>query len=198
MKEITLKNGQITIVDDEDFEWLSKYRWNISKIKYARGYVNGKVESMHRLILGLTDPKILVDHINSDGLDNRRSNLRTCTSQENLRNMRKHRGKSKYRGVSWCTQANRWRVSLTISGKRTYHGFYEDEEEAARLFDSLIKDVHGEFASLNFPDDPVALPEGQTDTLEPFQSWEPISPSSYDGTIDITMEINKDYGTRTK
>jgi hypothetical protein len=151
VKEIFVKPGKIAIVDACDFEFLSKIRWSLSKEKYARGYLNGKVQSMHRIILGVTNPKILVDHKNIDSLDNRRDNLRTCTSQENLRNMRKHRGSSKYRGVSWCPQANKWRVSLTISGVRTYHGFYENEEEAARLFDSLIIDVHGEFASLNFP-----------------------------------------------
>lgn len=153
MKNIFLTNGLKVIVDDEDYEWLSKYNWYASKNKYAITKLDGLTKSMHRLILGLTDSKILTDHINGNGLDNRRCNLRPCTPQENLRNMKKFRGLSKYRGVSWCKQMKKWRVSLSIRGKSTYYGYYEDEEKAARLFDSIIKEKHGDFARLNFPDE---------------------------------------------
>src|ERR1035437_1775635 len=96
MKEISLGRGYIAIIDDQDFELINQYKWfalvrkgKLSAYAQANSRKpNGKktVLKMHRLIMGLTDPKILVDHIDQDGLNNRRANLRTATSSENNRN----------------------------------------------------------------------------------------------------------------
>lgn len=101
---------------------------------------------------------MVVDHINDDGLDNRKANLRTCTNQENLRNRRKNRkGSSRYRGVHWAKKENRWCGRVAINGKRIYCGFFSSEDDAAKAVDATAIELYGRFARLNFPS--VVTPE---------------------------------------
>jgi hypothetical protein len=152
MKELTLTKGHVAIVDDEDFERLSKYKWTYLPPGYARrnSKANGENRSiaLHREVLGITDPAIKVDHINRNGLDNRRANLRVCTNQQNCRNQR---GKGTgYKGVSLHYGRYRARIKVDYNDKNL--GTFDSAEEAARVYDKAAKEMFGEFAVLNFED----------------------------------------------
>ena len=111
---------------------------------------------MHRLIMN--PPKgMVVDHINGNGLDNRRCNLRICTQAENSRNSRKHAdGRSRFIGVH--PHRDKWDAVVTRQGKTHYAGSFDDEVEAAKARDRLALELHGQFARLNFPpQDPPEL-----------------------------------------
>ena len=151
MKKIKLTQGKFALVDDEDFEYLNKYKWFCLNKRYActNKNVNKKRNAilMHRLIMNLTDRKIEVDHKDHNGLNNQKNNLRKCTHQENLKN-RLACGKSKYLGVSVC--ANRYLGFIKSNNKTIYLGIHKTEMEAAKAYDAKAKELHGEFANLNF------------------------------------------------
>lgn len=152
MKEIQLTQGKIALVDDEDFDLINSFHW-----RYA--IINGKTyaqqikcpspqQLMHRLILGAI-PGQFVDHINGNGLDNRRSNLRFCTHMENMRNRKKSKnGTSQYKGV--YLEHGKWRARI-MAGFRKSLGLFTNEKEAAMAYDIAAKSLHGHFARLNFP-----------------------------------------------
>ena len=168
MKEIQLTRGMKTIVDDEDYDWLINYRWSASPDEKHKGTFRAKTtlykrwddgfawrrsEHMHRMIMK-AKPGELVDHINGDPLDNRRSNLRIATHAENSRNGKKgtYGGLpciSKYKGVT--KNGDRLISQIVVDGKHIYLGSFETEEEAARAYDQAAKEHFGEFARLNFP-----------------------------------------------
>ena len=145
------------IVDDEDYEYLDQWKWYVSKRKktfYAMRNIsiNGKkaVQRMHRFIM--SPPKEMqIDHINSNGLDNRKSNLRICTNQQNQQN-RHHvkSGTSRFKGVYWEKKSKKWVAHIRFNYKRIYLGCSCDEEGVARLYDKKAKELFGEFACLNF------------------------------------------------
>lgn len=157
MKEIPLSNGQLAKVDDEDFEFLSKFFWHVSGKRF-RGYAainshdadgNKTSTLMHKLILDAPE----VDHRNGDTLDNQRHNLRPCTRQQNCFNMapRLH-AVSRYKGVHQHKPSLRWRAQLTLDYKKIHLGYFPSEEAAARAYDAKAKELFGEFARLNFPE----------------------------------------------
>jgi len=156
-KEIPLTQGKVAIVDDEDFERLSQYKWCYATVGYAVRFeqVNGKRRGvfMHRQIM--QPPKDLeVDHINGDKLDNRRSNLRIVTRQQNRFNERPRKGtSSKYKGVSWYKQTRRWEAYIKINGKKKRIGYFNDEIEAALAYDRAARELFGEYAKTNFKED---------------------------------------------
>ena len=98
-------------------------------------------------------PKELLDHVNGIKTDNRIENLREATQQQNLRNQKSRTGSSKYKGVSWSKQSQKWRVDLRYKEKANCLGFYASEEEAARAYDKSARKLHGDYARLNFPDE---------------------------------------------
>lgn len=157
MKTIQLTRGLSAVVDDVHFEWLRGFRWHAdsggSGVWYARAYVNGGCNSavrMHRLILGA--PRgIIVDHINGDGLDNRRVNLRIVSHKDNTTAKRKSPGTSRYKGVSWVKCDAKWRAQIAVAGKNRTLGRFDDEGDAARFYDAAARRLHGRFATLNFP-----------------------------------------------
>jgi hypothetical protein len=155
-KRIKLTWGKWAIVDAEDYGRLSQYRWcavEEGRNWYARTFRrDGWPLAMHRLILDA--PKgLFVDHIDHNGLDNRRENLRLCTRLENLRNARPSRGgSSKYKGVNWCKIRKKFRARITHNKKRIYLGYFENEIDAAKAYDKKAVELFGEFAYLNFPD----------------------------------------------
>ena len=106
---------------------------------------------MHREILGLTDPKIQGDHIDGNGLNNQRYNLRTATHTQNQRNRKNFiKGTSKYKGVSLNKKNKKWIVRIRNGGKQIYLGHFLDEIEAAKKYDEMAKIYHKEFAYINF------------------------------------------------
>ena len=111
---------------------------------------------MHRLIMDPIPDGMQVDHVNHNGLDNRKKNLRICTSQQNTWNAQKPKlnreSSSQYKGVSWYKRYNKWVARGTHDGKRITLGYYNCEKEAARAYDAAAKKYFGEYAHLNFPD----------------------------------------------
>ncbi len=106
---------------------------------------------MHRQIMAAPD-HLVVDHIDHNGLNNTRANLRLCTSAQNLCNaLPPANASSRYKGVSWEKRRKNWRVVIQFNNK-TYHlGHFKNEIEAAKAYDERAKELHGEFACLNFP-----------------------------------------------
>jgi len=154
--EISLTQGAVAFIDDEDYGLVSQYKWCLDikrNLFYAmtKGYIDGKHKNikMHQLIMGAKHGQI-VDHINHDGLDNRRANLRFCTHAENCRNSYARKGYSKYKGVSFYKNTQKWSASIMLEGKSKYIGSFFLEEDAARAYDEVAKKYFGEFARLNF------------------------------------------------
>lgn len=157
MKEIKLSRGLVTLVDDADYDWLNQWKWCAVRSRndapvYAKriDLSNGgrKKITMHRLI---TDcPKgMYVDHIDGNGLNNQRSNLRICTNAENVRNKQKPpRGTSGYYGVTHVSK-NSWRASITANYHRIDLGCYATPEKAAQAYNDAAVEMHKEFAVLN-------------------------------------------------
>ena len=152
MKKIPLTKGKFALVDDEDYVNLTEISW-----QYASGYAQsiqrkkgGKQYAimMHRKIMNCPSG-LVVDHINHDTLDNRKSNLRICTRSENLGNrFGKKNGTSKYKGVTWHKASKKWSVAFN----KKWIGAFSDEVEAARVYDKCAIEHYGRFAKLNFPE----------------------------------------------
>jgi len=163
MKEIIFTTGQIAIVDDDDFNWLSRYSWRIVKGRnnyYAqtsfwdKNKKQNKNYSMHRLIMNNPDG-LQVDHINHNGLDNRKENLRICTASQNSMNTHKTKeNKYGYKGVCFIggkqNRTKPYAAQLRYGKKRYYLGQFATPEEAARAYDQKAKEMFGGYACLNF------------------------------------------------
>jgi hypothetical protein len=152
---IPLTQGKFAIVDDEDFEIVSQYKWCAERSSdglryYAVRNEGGKLVRMHRLIMGF--PKGNVDHRDADGLNNSRSNLRLATTAQNGSNNRMARNNtSGFRGVSWNKTHGKWQVGIEHQGKRHAKCWIDTPEEAAHIYDAMARELHGEYARLNFP-----------------------------------------------
>lgn len=156
-KEIVLTQDLKAIVDDSDYDRLNSRLWYAVKknnTSYAiMKYRNEKGQrlslGMHRFLLEVTDSKIVVDHIDRNGLNNQRSNLRICTVAENMLNSTSF-GLSKYKGVSWHKKTKLWRARITIKGKDFSLGYFKTELEAAFAYDIAAKTMFPKYGSLNF------------------------------------------------
>jgi hypothetical protein len=162
MRELALKNGGFTLVDDEDFECLSQYIWR----KHTRGYVVRHISGpitiwMHREIKGLTrDDARLVDHINGNKLDNRRENLRVATKSQNCHNQGvQSTSTSGYKGVTWHSgrRVNKWIAQISFNGRRIHLGSFDDIHVAAHEYNKAAVKYHGEFARLNLVGFPFSV-----------------------------------------
>lgn len=158
MKEINLQNGVVALVSDEDYHKISSYKWfyktNKTGVSYAYTTIcsKGKRKNiyMHRMVLGLSGSEI-VDHINRNGLDNRRENLRVCTYSQNMCNSKTRKdNKSGYRGVSYCNRNKKWQAHINHLGGQKNLGLFNTPEEAALKYDEWARKLHGIFANLNF------------------------------------------------
>lgn len=178
MKEIKLTQGRIALVDNEDYEYLNQFKWIASKAsttqmfyacRWATIAPNTRMKIvMHRLLLNITDGNIFCDHIDGNTLNNQKSNLRKCTISENNKNRRsKKGGASKYLGVSVMTSKKKRKntiekwigkpkyvARIRCDNKEHYLGSFpytqEGEILAAKAYDNAAKELHGEFANLNF------------------------------------------------
>jgi hypothetical protein len=153
-RQIPLTQGKYAIVDADDYYRLAKFNWYAvpgNRTFYASKKMAQTNINMHRLIMDA--PKnLVVDHIDHNGLNNRKSNLRICTNAQNACNMRPYRGvSSKYKGVSWSKKKKKWEAGIKRDQKRYRLGFFETEIEAAKAYDKKASQLHGQFACLNFP-----------------------------------------------
>lgn len=151
MKQIPLTQGKIALVDDGDYEWLTQWKWRYSKSGYAIRSIwpECKTILMHRAIMN-TPEGFEVDHIDHDGCNNQRSNLRNCSHAENTKNHLKHKNnKSGYNGVFWDKKNERWETRIRVDGRRIHLGRFESLEDAAKAFDKAALKYYGEFARLN-------------------------------------------------
>lgn len=175
MKHIPLTQGKLTVVDDEDYEWLMQWKWNARRDRAGRWYAARAIPDltkrhkqtavlMHRVITN-APPDMWVDHKNHNALDNRRDNLRVCTPAGNSRNARiRSDNRSGYKGVGWHKKFNRWRARIIIDGRRHDVGHFRTPLEAALAYDRAAREHYGEFAHTNFNDTPsgqmtLPLPE---------------------------------------
>lgn len=155
-RRIALSQGKYALVDDADYEWLNQWKWTYHsmgsgaaarKIKVGKGKQASVL--MHRLILDASDG-MHVDHINGDGLDNRRENLRQCTPQQNWRNRKPaNKNGSGYKGA--YPNKNHWEAAITVNRQRLYLGCFGNPEDAARAYDEAAREHFGKYARLNFP-----------------------------------------------
>ncbi len=148
---IPLSQGLSALIDQEDLELLSRYRWYAARNSAGLFYATTRL-NMHRLLLN-APLDLFVDHINGNPLDNRKENLRLCTNAENQQNTDSRGGSSRFKGVSYSTPKKAWKAHFTAHGVFYFCGYWEKEEEAARAVDRRRKEVCGEFARLNFPEE---------------------------------------------
>lgn len=152
---IPLTRGLFAVVDIDDLPLVAPYNWhavlNGRVIRYAQRSINfgaGNIRHlmMHRVLIG-ADPDKQVDHIDGDGLNNRRSNLRQCTGAENTRNRRMKSGVTNpYKGI--CFKHGRWTSEISIEGRQRHLGRFDTPEEAHAAYAAAARELHGEFARL--------------------------------------------------
>ena len=161
-RKVSLTQGQVALIDTQDWPLVRAYSWHACRCgrNAWRAETTIRVHGrsthirLHRLLTGLEsgDGKC-VDHINGNGLDNRRCNLRVCTQHENLCNRRKFMESSTtsfYKGVSWHKLRSKWRAYIRVNGHAIHLGLFINEKEAARAYDQAAMTYFGEFARLNF------------------------------------------------
>ena len=162
------------LFDEEDRELVESHKWRVyldHNTYYATthiphpdggwskprpgGYKRRRrtTRPLHRLLMD--PPKgMVIDHINHNGLDNRRENLRICTRAENSRNRGKQKNNtSGYKGVCWYKRDKKWRAQIKKDSKKIHIGYFDIIEDAARAYDAKAKELFGEFAHLNFPEE---------------------------------------------
>ena len=154
MKLIPLTQGFFATVDDSDYEDLCRHNWQVAKGKsgayYAQTYTTTGPITMHRYLMQPAEGQ-QVDHIDGDGLNYQRNNLRLCTAHQNCMNKKKWRGKSRFKGVMYkdnCPK-NPWRAYITYNYRQMDLGYYKTEESAAIAYDQKAQELFGKFARLN-------------------------------------------------
>jgi hypothetical protein len=137
----------VVMIDSEDYEKVKDYKWYIN----TSGYVYNKtIGLLSRFIMKIPDLSIQVDHKLHNLLDNRKSQLRGCSHEQNCMNKHTQSNNiSGYKGVSWFSQRNNWRARITYKNKTIYVGYYNTKEEAAEAYNQKAKELFGEFALTN-------------------------------------------------
>ena len=159
------KGKYFTMVDDEDFDFLMQWRWMVNKnVKDDNKYALRSASvfekklgmtyvSIHQLLIGKPKNGFVIDHIDGNGLNNQKLNLRHANMKQNMWNLKKRKGAngrtttSIYKGVSLRMS---WRATITANGKKHHLGDFSNEGDAARAYDKAAKKFHGEFANINF------------------------------------------------
>lgn len=146
--QVTLKGGEVALVDEEDLPLIGDRRWYLGG-GYALAWSRGRGDTvlMHRLIIGAKKGQ-RVDHINGDRLDNRRANLRICNASQNAANNPKPNrdNASGVRGVYWHEKKKRWRAAIMKDGRKVMLGSYVTIHEAARAYREARERLFGDFA----------------------------------------------------
>jgi hypothetical protein len=166
---IALTKGQFTIVDEADAEWIASFgRWHAHKSGRSQSYyavrsVPRGQGSRHLFMHALIAGRKMADHINRNGLDNRRVNLRAATGAQNGANHGlQSNNTSGYKGVTSAGDG-RWRASITVRGRRSSLGTFDDPVDAARAYNIAAAAAFGEYAWLN----PVPAPGAGVPHLRP-------------------------------
>lgn len=167
IKSVTYKGKKIEVIIDKKDEFLfDQYTWTASDNGCGTVYVHRRTRKheggrprkvyLHRVLTKAGSGQI-VDHINRNSLDNRKSNLRIASSSINNINRGKNkswRGKptsSKYKGVSWSNKGEKWHSYIWCDDERVHLGYFTEERDAARAYDAMAHELYGEYAYLNFP-----------------------------------------------
>jgi hypothetical protein len=157
MKEIPLTQGQVGWVDDEDYDRVSKYKW-CARFRYRTYYAQTRTARsdgrrsllLHRFVLN-AQPGSEIDHIDGNGLNCQKSNLRFVTHQQNMRNMRLRKDSTTgYKGVSYWKKDKKWQARIRVNGEPVYLGCFDDPTKAALAYDEAARKYHGEHAKPNF------------------------------------------------
>ena len=156
-EKCVLTNGGTALVDESSYSFINRWSWQRHTKGYAyRSFTYGRKGErrciqiyMHRLIARAKKGQ-QVDHINGDRLDNRKSNLRICSSSENAMNRKKQSGfSSRYKGVSWNSEISKWVAQIKIKGDQLSLGSFVNEISAAKAYNKAAKIHFGEFACIN-------------------------------------------------
>lgn len=157
-KLIPLSQGRFAKVDYSDFEWASQFNWfvwipsgapqliyAVRKVRLPSGNYSKRL--LHRELLNA--PRgVEVDHWDRDGLNNRRKNLRFCSTSQNQGNSRQHKdaGSSKFKGVTWHKGCQKWQASIQFQKVRKYLGWFDNEDEAGLAYAEASRRLFGEFS----------------------------------------------------
>jgi hypothetical protein len=154
-KQIPLTQGKVALVDEADFDLVCQFKWR-ARFSYGRWYASRTVKhpdgkrrdvQMHRFILGNATEH--TDHINHDGLDNRRVNLRPCSRTQNAHNRMTQKHTSSFKGVCFFKETGKWHASICINKKKVHLGYFLTEREAAAAYDGAAVAAFGQFARTN-------------------------------------------------
>lgn len=162
---IPLTKGYFAIIDEADSPVISSCKWQVrADDKHSTAYAMTSTRRADRTLTTIAMHLVLwrlwglppceqLDHENRNGLDNRRLNLRPATKAENMSNVGPFRNNSSgFKGVSWCSDVEKWQADITARGSRLVLGRFETPEAAARAYDEAARRLHGEFAYQNFPE----------------------------------------------
>ena len=153
---VPLTKGQYAIIDACDYEVVSKHVWHAVYVESIQGYyaatninfgIKRRPIPMHRMIMNAPDDR-LIDHINGNGLDERRENLRECSYSENVRNSKiSKNNKSGFKGVNWSNVMKKWEAKIMVNRKKIHLGYYDTPEEAHESYCAAALKYHKEFAN---------------------------------------------------
>jgi hypothetical protein len=166
-RRIPLTQGRFALIDPADYLHLSRYKWRLCRTRgkntfYAERSIrlpNGRYSRilMHREVLSLSKGELIhaaedcvIDHINGNGLDNRRANLRLATVAQNAWNSKKRNSRSGYKGVWFAADKGLWRAAIVYHGRRIHLGYFKNKIAAAKAYDAAARKYYGEFAKPNF------------------------------------------------
>lgn len=161
MKQIKLTQGQVALVDDEDFAHLNQWKWFANYNKAIKGFYAIRTDYssghrrdllMHREIMK-TPKGLICDHINHNTLDNRKVNLRNASYSENMYNSRgRINSTSGAKGVSWVSRVSRWRAYINYGGRQLHLGYFVNFDDASKAYDEMALKLFGTFAYTNGED----------------------------------------------
>ncbi len=146
---IVLPSGHLTVVDPDIYAAAFGFDWRDNAELYVRATVNGQRTFLHRFVMG-AGPGEVVDHRNHNPLDNRRINLRVCTTAQNQANKQRPRtNTSGYKGVVWRASRRKWEAAIQPRGASQFLGRFDDPWEAAQAYNAAAVEIYGEYAHLN-------------------------------------------------